>query len=109
LAYGAGQLAAALPITPGGLGAVEGSITIALVAFGGAHLATVDAVLLYRLISFWLVLAVGWSLWGELAFEVRRGKWGRETMFSSAHPVSPDRRSEHGPSAALDQTSAAGS
>ncbi len=35
LAYGAGQLAAALPITPGGLGAVEGSITIALVAFGG--------------------------------------------------------------------------
>ncbi len=36
LAYGAGQLAAALPITPGGLGVVEGSITIALVAFGGA-------------------------------------------------------------------------
>jgi putative heme transporter len=80
LAYGAGQLAAALPITPGGLGAVEGSITIALVAFGGAHVTTVDAVLLYRLISFWLVLVVGWMLWGVLALEVRRGRWRRQAM-----------------------------
>jgi len=62
LAYGAGQLAATLPITPGGLGAVEGSVTIALVAFGGARVTTVDAVLMYRIISFWLVLAVGWAL-----------------------------------------------
>ncbi len=83
LAYGAGQLAAALPITPGGLGAVEGSITIALVAFGGAHVATVDAVLLYRLISFWLVLAIGWLMVGELAFEVRRGRWGRHALTAS--------------------------
>ena len=80
LAYGAGQLAAALPITPGGLGAVEGSITIALVAFGGAQVTTVDAVLLYRLISFWLVLVVGWMLWGVLALEVRRGRWRRQAM-----------------------------
>jgi uncharacterized protein (TIRG00374 family) len=80
LAYGAGQLAAALPITPGGLGAVEGSITIALVAFGGAHVTTVDAVLLYRLISFWLVLVVGWALWGVLALEVRRGRWRRQAL-----------------------------
>ena len=82
LAYGAGQLAAALPITPGGLGAVEGSITIALVAFGGAHVTTVDAVLLYRLVSFWLVLVVGWLLWGEMALEVRRGRWPRHALES---------------------------
>jgi uncharacterized membrane protein YbhN (UPF0104 family) len=80
LAYGAGQLAAALPITPGGLGAVEGSITIALVAFGGAHVTTVDAVLFYRLISFWLVLGIGWLLWGELALEVGRGRWNRHAL-----------------------------
>ncbi len=80
LAYGAGQLAAALPITPGGLGAVEGSITIALVEFGGAQTPTVDAVLLYRLVSFWLVLVVGWALCGELALEVRRGRWNRQAM-----------------------------
>jgi uncharacterized protein (TIRG00374 family) len=80
LAYGAGQLAAALPITPGGLGAVEGSITIALVAFGGAQTTTVDAVLLYRMISFWLVLVVGWALCGELVVEVRRGRWPRQAL-----------------------------
>ncbi len=80
LAYGAGQLAAALPITPGGLGAVEGSITIALVEFGGAQTPTVDAVLLYRLVSFWLVLLVGWVLCGELALEVRAGRWNRQAL-----------------------------
>jgi uncharacterized membrane protein YbhN (UPF0104 family) len=80
LAYGAGQLAATLPITPGGLGAVEGSITIALVAFGGPRVTTVDAVLIYRIISFWLVLVIGWVLCGELALQVRRGRW-------SLHPL----------------------
>ena len=57
LAYGAGQLAATLPVTPGGLGVVEGSITVALVAFGGAEASTPYAVLLYRIISFWFILA----------------------------------------------------
>lgn len=77
LAYGAGQLAATLPITPGGLGVVEGSITIALVAFGGAQSTTVDAVLMYRFISFWLVLVAGWAMCGQLALQVRRGRWSR--------------------------------
>jgi uncharacterized protein (TIRG00374 family) len=67
LAYGAGQLAAILPITPGGLGVVEGSLTVALVAFGGGQESTVAAVLLYRLISFWLVLPIGWTSWATLA------------------------------------------
>jgi hypothetical protein len=59
LAYCGGQLAISLPITPGGLGVVEGSLTVALVAFGGGQAATVAAVLLYRLISFWIPLPVG--------------------------------------------------
>jgi hypothetical protein len=80
LAYGAGQLAATLPITPGGLGAVEGSITIALVAFGGARSTTVDAVLMYRFISFWLILVVGWAMCGQLALQVRRGRWARDVL-----------------------------
>ncbi|MGH9089329.1 MAG: lysylphosphatidylglycerol synthase transmembrane domain-containing protein [Acidimicrobiales bacterium] len=77
LAYGAGQLAANLPITPGGLGAVEGSITIALSYFGGATTADVGAVFVYRLFSFWLVLLVGWLWAGGLALAVRRGLWAR--------------------------------
>jgi hypothetical protein len=80
LAYGAGQLAATLPITPGGLGVVEGSLTIALVAFGGQVSSTTDAVLLYRLISFWFILVLGWLLIGEMALEVRRGRWRRSAF-----------------------------
>ncbi|MGH8917520.1 MAG: lysylphosphatidylglycerol synthase transmembrane domain-containing protein, partial [Actinomycetes bacterium] len=64
LAYAAAQLATNLPITPGGLGVVEGSLTIALVAFGGVEATTVAAVLVYRLLSFWAVLPVGWGAWG---------------------------------------------
>jgi uncharacterized protein (TIRG00374 family) len=71
LAYSAGQLAAILPITPGGLGVVEGSLTVALVTFGGAQDSTVAAVLLYRLISFWLLLPVGWGSWGAMALAGR--------------------------------------
>jgi putative heme transporter len=74
LAYGAGQLATVLPVTPGGLGVVEGSLTVALVAFGGAKTSTVAAVLLYRLISFWLVLPVGWGSWGGLLLAGRHRK-----------------------------------
>lgn len=79
LSYGAGQLAANLPITPGGLGVVEGSITIALVAFGGNRLSTVEAVLIYRVISFWCQLVVGWAGVGWLAWEVRSDRWSRRT------------------------------
>jgi len=72
LAYGAAQLAVNIPITPGGLGVVEGSLTIALVAYGGQREATVAAVVLYRLISFWGLLAVGWASWALLARQTRR-------------------------------------
>lgn len=71
LAYGAGQLASILPITPGGLGVVEGSLTVALVTFGGAQTSTVAAVLLYRLISFWLVIVTGWGTWTALTLRWR--------------------------------------
>jgi uncharacterized protein (TIRG00374 family) len=84
LAYGAGQLAATLPVTPGGLGAVEGSITIALVEFGGSHTTTLDAVLMYRLISFWMVLVIGWALAGVLALQVRRGRFRRDILEAPA-------------------------
>lgn len=73
LAYGAGQLAANLPITPGGLGVVEGSMTIAMVAYGGAEASTVAAVLLYRIVNFWASIPVGWAAWALLALQERRG------------------------------------
>lgn len=63
LAYCAGQLASSLPITPGGLGVVEGSLAVALVAFGGCTTGTLAAVLLYRLISHWSVIPAGALAW----------------------------------------------
>ncbi len=80
LAYGAGQLAANLPITPGGLGVVEGSLTVALVAYGGVQASTVAAVILYRVISFWGFLPVGWVSWGVLAVRDRRSDRRRAAM-----------------------------
>lgn len=72
LAYGAAQLASNLPITPGGLGVVEGSLTIGLVAYGGAQASSVAAVLVYRVLSFWLPLLIGWVVAGLIALESRR-------------------------------------
>ena len=72
LAYGTGQMAANLPITPGGLGVVEGSLSIALVYYGGGQTSTVAAVLLYRLLSFWILLPLGWASWVALRWSGRR-------------------------------------
>lgn len=72
LTYGAAQLAVNLPITPGGLGVVEGTITIALVAFGGSEGPIVAAVLCYRIVSFWGFLPVGWAAWLGLKVHDRR-------------------------------------
>lgn len=63
LAYCAGQIASALPVTPGGIGVVEGSLTLALVAFGGAASITLAAVLLYRLITYWACIPLGGLAW----------------------------------------------
>jgi len=71
LAYCAGQIAASLPVTPGGIGVVEGSITLALVAFGGAETITLAAVLLYRLISYWGCLPTGGLAWLALRITSR--------------------------------------
>jgi uncharacterized membrane protein YbhN (UPF0104 family) len=52
---------------------VEGSLTIALVAYGGAQASTVAAVLLYRLMSFWALLPAGYISWGLVTWDLRRG------------------------------------
>jgi len=59
LCYCAAALVAALPVLPGGVGVVEGGLTVALVAYGSAPGPALAAVLLYRLLSFWALLPVG--------------------------------------------------
>jgi len=72
VAYGAAQVAANVPVTPGGLGVVEGSLAVALVAYGGSTEGTVAAVLLYRVISFWATLPIGGMAWLGLQVPGRR-------------------------------------
>jgi len=72
VAYGAAQVAANVPITPGGLGVVEGSLTVALVAYGGSTEGSVAAVLLYRIVSFWAAVPAGWAAWLGLQVHGRR-------------------------------------
>jgi hypothetical protein len=86
LAYCGGQLATLLPITPGGLGVVEGSMTVALVAFGGGKVTTVAAVLLYRLFSFWVPLPVGALCYLGLA-SGRRRELRRQVAEGPPHTV----------------------
>jgi uncharacterized protein (TIRG00374 family) len=94
VAYGAAQVATNLPITPGGLGVVEGSLTIALVAYGGSTAGSVAAVLLYRILSFWLLLPIGWAAWFGLAIDARRHPLPRglvaEIELDTSEPA-PDR------------------
>jgi uncharacterized membrane protein YbhN (UPF0104 family) len=59
IAYCAAQLVSFLPVTPGGLGLVEGSLTVALVAGGGSGGRVLAAVLLYRIVSYWGTLPCG--------------------------------------------------
>jgi uncharacterized membrane protein YbhN (UPF0104 family) len=68
LAYAAGQLVTAAALTPGGIGVVEGSLTATLVAYGAGDVSTIAAVLLYRMISYWLLLAIGWPTWTFLHY-----------------------------------------
>ena len=85
LAYCAGQIAASVPVTPGGIGVVEGSITVALVAFGGAETITLAAVLLYRLISYWGCIPAGGLAWLTLRATSRAP--GQLAVGTSPDPV----------------------
>jgi len=79
--YGVTQIAAALPITPGGLGVVEGSLAALLHAYGVSTDQAIATVILYRLVSFWGLVPIGWALWVSLDLLQRRGVRRRR-----AHP-----------------------
>ena len=55
-----GQTLASAAPTPGGVGVVEAALTGGLVSFGIASAIALPAVLLYRLISCWIPVLLGW-------------------------------------------------
>jgi uncharacterized protein (TIRG00374 family) len=52
--YGLAAVLALLPLTPGGLGIVEGTLVSVLVAFGAPHTHAVLGVITWRLAEFWM-------------------------------------------------------
>jgi uncharacterized protein (TIRG00374 family) len=59
VAYSIANLAAVIPLTPGGLGIVEAALVAVSVGFGATRAVALVAVLGYRLVNFWLPLPLG--------------------------------------------------
>jgi putative heme transporter len=72
--YGVTQIAASLPITPGGLVVVEGSLAAMLTAYGVHTEAALATVVVYRVVSFWGLVPIGWGVWVALDLMQRRGQ-----------------------------------
>src|SRR5204863_9270211 len=62
---------AALPITPGGLGIVEGVLIPTLVGFGADRTSAALGVASYRFFQYWMTLPIG----GICYFTLRYGPW----------------------------------
>jgi uncharacterized protein (TIRG00374 family) len=59
VAYGLANVLAVIPITPGGLGVVEATLTSVLVGFGTPRGVAITGVIVYRLVNFWLPIPLG--------------------------------------------------
>lgn len=73
LAYGAAVVVGSFPIVPGGLGIVEGSLAVILVAYGTGRVPALAAAITFRVINFWLAIALGWISVAVIAYLSRRG------------------------------------
>lgn len=63
LIYLAVQVVRQVPLTPGGVGLIEASMLAGLVTAGVPEVTAAAVVLLYRLVSFWLMLPLGLAGW----------------------------------------------
>ena len=65
---------AALPISAGGIGVVEGTLSVLLIAYKMPAATAIAGVMVYRIISFWILVPVGWGAVGLLLAMQRRGR-----------------------------------
>jgi hypothetical protein len=66
LAYGLTGIIALVPITPGGIGVVEGVLVVLLVSFGSPHTVAVLGVTAWRLVQYWMPIPLGALAAGSL-------------------------------------------
>ena len=74
VAYGLANILAVIPVTPSGLGVVEGVLIPTLVGFHVTKTVAILGVLSYRLVNFWLPIPAG----GVCYLTLRFGREGKE-------------------------------
>ncbi len=67
--YAIAQIVAVIPLLPGGGGTVEASLVLGFAAFGHTSGSVVAGVVLYRLISNWGLVPIGWA---AIALQTRK-------------------------------------
>ncbi len=84
LCYAAAQLLVELPITPGGLGLVEGGLVEVLTRFHVSPSSATAGTLMYRAVSYWLLLLVGWV---AVSWLTVRNRQADRAASAAAHPA----------------------
>ena len=87
VAYGLANILAAIPITPGGLGIIEGVLIPTLVGFGVPHSQAILAVLAYRLVNFWIPIPVGGVSYASLIWRKENGLATKPLPETGAAPI----------------------
>jgi uncharacterized protein (TIRG00374 family) len=80
VAYGLANVLAVIPLTPGGLGVVEGILIPTLVGFHVPLGVATLGVLTYRLVNFWLPIPVGGAAYLSLRFGPHARRRRREAL-----------------------------
>lgn len=97
LAYGVAQVVGSFPVVPGGLGLIEGSLAVVLVAYGAGRVPAVSAVLAFRILNFWLPIAVGWISFALIARHLRHGGQGAQDQIQEGERSRPGGLPPDGP------------
>ncbi|MDQ6837344.1 MAG: YbhN family protein, partial [Actinomycetota bacterium] len=87
LAFSIAHVLAAIPITPGGLGLVEATLTSTLVGFNTPRGIAILGVIGYRLVNFWLPIPVGGLAY--LSLHIDPGHTGEHRRSISRHQGTP--------------------
>jgi uncharacterized protein (TIRG00374 family) len=100
LAYGVAQVVGSLPFIPGGIGIIESSLAVILIEYGAGRVSALSAALVYRIVSFWLGIAIGWITIAVIARRARREQTLAATAVSPPPACATESSSPSDPSAA---------
>jgi uncharacterized protein (TIRG00374 family) len=84
VAYGAAQVVGSFPVVPGGLGIVEGSLAVILVAYGASKVTALATAIAFRIVNFWLAIIIGWISVGVIAYQARRRRGDTDPALDSS-------------------------